>query len=734
MPPHRRLVLPCLLSALAALSLLGVQGQQAQQPPGTATVDALMGQALHLDDVEGNCEAAIPLYQKVVDSPGTERSQAARAQFRLAACLERLKRPGARDAYQAVVQRFGDQTELADEARRRVARLSGGSSTGNAPAALTLHLASATEFYDTSNSLSPDGRYVAWMGDDYNLMVRELATGVDRALTTTGRRRTKQSDPPGQEFPDAIVWAPDSRSIAFTWRNSDGLIDLRVTSLESTTPRILYADRSAQPMSNQGLGDWTPDGRSVLMFVPGKEGCRLVQVSIADGSTRTIADRPQCPGPAGYAPDGRLLAFNVGFENDIRNWDIVLLDVATGLETELVRHPARDALVGWTRDGGAILFFSDRSDASGLWIQAVSQGRALGEPRLLKGDLGDASPIRLTTDGRLFYRVRGRSSEVYVAAIEPKTGEVTQPAEAVGRRASAANTNPVWSPDGRFLAFMSVTHSTPVVNWADTLTVFDTASGLERAMTTPMLVERLVPAAWPDGAGPIVAGQRPPGAARNPLVRLDPRSGEFSELKIGGDLNVNPRGFSSDLYAVRAESTTGAKAPGRQALVRQNRETGAETELWTRQGADEVMFAASLAVSPDQRFVALITYVAAPGREGRLRLIPTAGGEARVLIGPDPRPSYCAWQPDSLALWCAVTSVETGKPSRPGLWTVPIDGTPAKPTAFPPRGTANLTINLDGRRFAFEGGIPSTSEVWVMQHFLPPSSAAAPKTKTTPPR
>jgi Tol biopolymer transport system component len=731
--PHRPVILS-LPFGLAALILVGAGGQQPQQPPAPAIVDALMGQALHLDDAEGNCDAAIPLYRRVVDAPGAERPMAARAQFRLAACLERLKRPAARDAYLLVVERFGDQAELAAEARRRAGRLVGAPSKGSGPAPLTLHRASATEFYDASDGLSPDGRYVAWMGNDYNLMVRELASGVDRQLTKTGRRRTKPSDSPGQEYPDATLWAPDSRSIAFTWHNSDGHTDLRLVSLEGSTPRILYADKNAPPSSSGGLADWGPDGRAVLMFVPAKEGCRLVTVSVAEGTTRTLVDRPQCPGSARYSPDGRMLAFNVGFPNDIRNWDIVLLDVVTGIETELIRHPARDSLVGWTPDGGAILFFSDRSDATGLWIQPVSQGRALGEPRLLKSDLGDASPIRLTADGRLFYRVRGRSSEVYVAAIDPKTGEVTQPAEAVGRRPSAANTNPVWSPDGRFLVFMSGTHSTPVVNWADTLTVFDTKSSLERALTTPMLVERLVPAAWPAEAGPIVAGRRPTGATRNPLLRLDPGSGEFSQLQFGGDLNVNPRGIGSDLYAVRAESSTGAKAPGRQALVRQNREKGAETELWIRQGADEVMFAASLAVSPDQRFVALITWVGAPGRDSRLRLIPTAGGEARVLLGPEVRTYYFAWQPDSLAIWCSVVTTESGKSGRPGLWIVPIDGTPARPTAFPAQGTANLTINPDGRRFAFEASSPATSEVWVMEHFLPSSSATVPKANMAPPR
>jgi hypothetical protein len=282
---------------------------------------------------------------------------------------------------------------------------------------------------------------------------------------------------------------------------------------------------------------------------------------------------------------------------------------------------------------------------------------------------------------------------------------------------------------------MSGSHSTPVINWADVITIVDVTSGLERALTTPVLVERLVPAAWwPGEAGPIFSAQRPSGAARNPLFQLNLKSSEFSQLQIGGDLNVNPRGMGSDLYAVRAESDTGAKAPGRQALVRKNRETGVETELWTRPGTDEIMFAASLALSPDQRFVALITYVGQPGRESRLRLIPTAGGEARVLLGPEPRPFYCAWQPDSLAIWCAVGITESGKSSRPELWVAPIDGTPARPTAFPQRGTANLSINPDGRRFAFEGGLPSTSEVWVMENFLPPSSANVSKGKTTPPR
>jgi predicted nucleotidyltransferase len=55
-----------------------------------SSADVLIGAGVHQEEVAGNLEAAIASYRKALATAGISREQAARAQFRIGACYERL--------------------------------------------------------------------------------------------------------------------------------------------------------------------------------------------------------------------------------------------------------------------------------------------------------------------------------------------------------------------------------------------------------------------------------------------------------------------------------------------------------------------------------------------------------------------------------------------------------------------------------------------------------------------
>ena len=61
------------------------------------SAEALLGAALHQEEVEGNLDAAIATYQELLARPGTSPALAANALVRMAACYETLGRPEARE-------------------------------------------------------------------------------------------------------------------------------------------------------------------------------------------------------------------------------------------------------------------------------------------------------------------------------------------------------------------------------------------------------------------------------------------------------------------------------------------------------------------------------------------------------------------------------------------------------------------------------------------------------------
>lgn len=119
------------ISTAAVMLVLGVgiviAAAPPQKPSSPATADTLMGAALHQEEVEGNLEAAIATYKKVIADPRASRSLAATALLHLGGSYEKLGDAEARKAYERVVREFGDQAESAATARARLAALASAS-------------------------------------------------------------------------------------------------------------------------------------------------------------------------------------------------------------------------------------------------------------------------------------------------------------------------------------------------------------------------------------------------------------------------------------------------------------------------------------------------------------------------------------------------------------------------------------------------------------------------------
>src|SRR5215467_9948809 len=97
------------------LALTVVAGQKQSRP------EALLGAAIHQEDAEGNLESAIASYKKFLAQYANNRPLAAEAQYHLGLAYEKLGNAEARKAYEQVVRNYSDQSELANDARKRLA-------------------------------------------------------------------------------------------------------------------------------------------------------------------------------------------------------------------------------------------------------------------------------------------------------------------------------------------------------------------------------------------------------------------------------------------------------------------------------------------------------------------------------------------------------------------------------------------------------------------------------------
>ena len=189
---------------LLATALVAQQKPTTQKTPAASVAtspDALLGQALHEEEVEGRLQNAIALYQKVLKAPGVTRAQAGRAQFRIGACYERLGLGEARKAYEAVVTNYADQADLAAEAKARLAALAEPPSRGGDP--LLRQIWTTSRKVDLGQ-VSPDGRSV--VGVDYDtgdVVIRSVATGQIRRLTAIPESRW------WTDYAESPIWSRD---------------------------------------------------------------------------------------------------------------------------------------------------------------------------------------------------------------------------------------------------------------------------------------------------------------------------------------------------------------------------------------------------------------------------------------------------------------------------------------------------------------------------------------------
>jgi len=154
-----------------------------------------------------------------------------------------------------------------------------------------------------------------------------------------------------------------------------------------------------------------------------------------------------------FSPDGTKVAFA---SNRAGQYDIYIVDLAGGHPTRITSDLADEYHPSWSPDGRMLAWSrtNPNSQRNELWMLDLQQpGRAMF---VEYGTMPEWSPDPAEAV-LVFQRARQRGSRLYsLWTIELLEGQPGRPTEIVSA-SNAATINPTWSPDGRCIAFATVT-------------------------------------------------------------------------------------------------------------------------------------------------------------------------------------------------------------------------------------------------------------------------------------
>src|SRR5437773_2238723 len=301
--------------------------------------------------------------------------------------------------------------------------------------------------------LSPDRKRAAFIRD-FNLWVRDVATGKETQLTTDGVKDFGYAtDNAGWTHSDRAVlaWSPDSKKIATFQQDQRGVGEMYLVETKVGHP-TLQAWKYPLP------GDEVVT--TIQRVIIEVDTPRVIRLKLAPDQHRsTLCDDVQCRGgewtDVEWTPDATQLAF-VSTSRDHKHAQLRIADAATGNirdvleETAATQFESGQGRVNWhyLTATNEVVWYSERDNWGQLYLYDATTGKL--KNKITTGDGVVTQLLKIDEKNRLLYflaagREKGRDpyfSHFYRIGFDGKNLSLLTPED--------ANHEISLSPSGRF--------------------------------------------------------------------------------------------------------------------------------------------------------------------------------------------------------------------------------------------------------------------------------------------
>ena len=490
--------------------------------------------------------------------------------------------------------------------------------SGNAEAVTILNTTQITSGLglDLHPSLSPDGNSIAYSSDrgsGYEIFVRPLmAGGRELQLTSDGF----------QNFEPA--WSPDAKRIAFHSKKRGGV--WVVPALGGVAKQVTEFGSSPA---------WSPDGSSLVIQSTGigddlfamASGALLTttlwQVSASGGTPKQITKMGNPPGGHGspsWSPDGNRIAFTSYDPAGSGIWTVT----PDGSD---LKKAGRGIDAIYAPDGQHIYFVSFGSNNLNFGLSKMRISET-GEPVGVPIEVRSTGPSRIkrltvSADGKkLAYTPLSTISNLWSVPMRDNQG--AGPPVALIQDSSYRNSNPIYSPDGKRIAY----HVSRVGGRADIWLIDPDGKNPTQLTTNPASDQR--PGWFPDSEQVAFQSNR-----------------EGKELILA--INVKT-GVEKTLFEPAQDLSFARLSPDGKQIVFNSKQSGT-TNLWVfsietgavRQLTFDKEAAGFGTWSPDGKILA---FQIKRGDDTHLAIMPSSGGDVEQLTAAPGQSFTHSWSPD----------------------------------------------------------------------------------------
>jgi len=706
------------LFSVLALSILGILSGSIQQTAGQ-----LFQSGIYKEEVEGELEKAIEVFEQILADFPENQAVAAKALYHIGLCYEKLGNQEARKAYQRLIDEYPGQIQEINLAKKRLANLA--KSLETVPHKSTFRKIRIPTGVSWDMHLSPDGKKVSLVSDK-KIWIMPLSgklghdfTGEPVELNTEGVEVVWSDH----------AWSGDGRWIAFNadvpeeelgQNEEKGTTAIHVVSSEGGKPKNIHQNFRDARTVNYRIS-LSPDGKTLAFSDVDLERNeqRIYTIPVDGGVPKQLVDM-QAREPV-FSPDGRMIAYAEDKNLGRGGGDLWVVPAQGGTPKHVAMAKNASSPI-WSPKGDMIAFLDNGDKRNQIkFIPIGEDGESAGEVITLDAPEGIHGIWLLagwSPDNKIG-AIFERGGQTGLYTLPTNGGRAMQVAQGAGQ--------PRWSPDGKRIFCVNFPSDRSGAWQGLAIGSIPAEGGSFTAVPIQSDVKIYLPyfgvgnRVSPDGKTIVFSGKtqnKLPHYLHNCIWTLPAEGGRPRQLTKASEQTTDmhpcwsPDGTAIAFVRARIPKNI-IKTSTNIYMVKIN--GGKPTPLTTK--SDNVNFG-PIEWSPDGKFIAYFSHQVDTSGPGNLSIISASGDGSSQVIGkvdyPHPGIQF-AWCPDSKRI----------------AFDGP-DGKVIKIISLEDRSIVDIETGLvdsnigdrldwspDGERFVFVGGKGEDKEFWLMEDFLP---------------